>query len=109
MQGVTVTPKFVFGVNGKLNNSLHIHDEKKLVYVSGHNVIVYNLDEFTQNFIPGSENASAINLITLSPSGRYLAICEKAEPRAQVTVWEISPVLRKRKTLPEVEMENIPF
>ena len=57
MQGVTVTPRFVFGVNGQLNNALHMHEEKKLVYVAGHNVIVYNTDEQHQSFIPGSENA----------------------------------------------------
>ena len=47
MQGVTVTPKFVFGVNGQINNCLAIVEEKKLIYVAGHNVIIYNTDEMT--------------------------------------------------------------
>ena len=104
MQGVTVTPRFVFGVNGQLNNCLHLHEEKKLVYVTGHNIVVYNTDEGTQQFIPGSENADEINFITLSPSGRFIAYCERAEPRAQVTVYEIVS-RKKRKTLPEPEMD----
>ena len=82
MQGVTVTPRFIFGVNGQLNNCLMIHEEKKLVYVAGHNIVVYDTDEGTQQFIAGSENATEINFITLSPSGRSVAFCEKAEPRA---------------------------
>lgn len=77
MQGVSVTPKFVFGCNGKLNSSLYMHEEKNLVYVAGHNVIVYNLDEGQQMFIPGSENSDEINFITLSQTGRFLAMCEK--------------------------------
>ena len=44
-QGVTVTPKFVFGVNGNINNALAIVEEKKLIYVAGHNIIIYNTDE----------------------------------------------------------------
>lgn len=43
LQGIQVTPKFVFGVDGQLNNSLHLHDERCLIYVAGHNIIVYNL------------------------------------------------------------------
>ena len=109
MQGVTVTPKFVFGCNGSLNHSIHMHEEKNLVYVAGHNVIVYHLDEGHQMFIPGSESCDEINFITVSQTGRFLAICEKAaEGRAQVTIWEIQGK-RKKKTLPEPEMENLPI
>lgn len=93
-------------MNGGLNKCLHIHEEKKLIYVSGHNIIVYNTDEQSQQMIPGSENADEINFITLSPSGRLLAYCERAEPRAQVTIYDIvSP--KKRKTLPEPDTENL--
>jgi len=108
MQAVTVTPKFVFGVNGQLNNSLHIHEEKKLVYVAGHNVIVYDLEEGTQQFIPGSANADEINYIAMSPSGRLVALCERAQPRSQVTIFDV-PTRQRKKTLPEFEMENLPF
>ena len=45
MQGVTVTPRFIFGVNGKLNNCLTLYEEKKLVYVAGHNIVIYDNDE----------------------------------------------------------------
>lgn len=45
MQTVTVTPKFIFGVNGQLNNCLMMHEEKKLVYVAGHNVVVYDIED----------------------------------------------------------------
>ena len=109
MQGVTVTPKFVFGCNGQINNSIHMHEEKNLVYVAGHNVIVYNLDEGQQVFIPGSEQCDEINFLTISLTGRFIAICEKAqEGRAQVNIWEIQGK-RKKKTLPEPEMENLPI
>jgi len=81
--GLTVTPKFIFGVNGQLNNSLRcMQEEKRLIYVAGHNIIIYNVEDKTQQFISGSENATEINYVTLSTSGNYLAYCERAEPRA---------------------------
>ena len=108
MQTVTVTPKFVFGVNGQINNCLMMHEEKKLVYVAGHNVIIYDMDDNFQTFIPGSPTADEINFITLSPTGRYLAICEKAQPRATVTIYEVTS-MKKRKTLPEPEYDHLSF
>lgn len=113
MQGVTVTPRFIFGANGGLNGCLHMHEEKQLVYVAGHNVIIYNMDECQQQFIPGSENIDEINFITLSPSGRYIALCErenqqKENPRGQVTIYEIA-ARKKRKTLPDWDAENLQF
>lgn len=103
MQGVTVTPKFTFGVKGDLNNALHLMEDKKLLYVAGHNIIIYNTDEGTQFFIQGSANADAINFITVSPGARYLAYCERGETRAQVTIYEI-PNRKKKRTLPDPEM-----
>ena len=82
MQGVQVNPRFVFGANGKINNSLHLYEERFLIYVAGHNIVVYNTDDGSQWFIPGSENAIEINYVTMSISGRYIAYCEKAEPHA---------------------------
>jgi hypothetical protein len=54
-------------------------EEKKLLYVAGHNVIIYNVEDNTQFFIPGSEGTEGINFITVSPTNRFLAICEKGD------------------------------
>ena len=45
LQSTTLTPQFIFGINGQIKNNLHVVDEKKLLYVAGHNVIIYNMDE----------------------------------------------------------------
>ena len=104
--GVQVTPRFIFGANGQLNNCLHLIDDRFLIYVAGHNIVVYNLDDGSQQFIPGSENATQINFVAKSMSGRYIAYCERAQPHAQVTVYEVL-AKKKRKTLPEPDMENL--
>jgi len=82
LQGVTLSPRFIFGINGQIKNNLHIIDDKKLLYVAGHNVIIFNPEESSQYFIQGSEGTECINFITISPGKKFLAICEKGEVRA---------------------------
>ena len=106
MPQMTLAPKFVFGMEGNLKNSMFIYDEKKLVYVAGHNVVLLDLITQQQSFIAGSPNATEINFVTLSPQGRFLAFCERATPFAQVCVYEL-PSKRRSQVLPDPDMENL--
>lgn len=63
---MTVTPRFIFGINGSMPNNIHMVDDKKVLYVAGHNVVVYTLDEKSQTFIPGTEGSEGINAIATS-------------------------------------------
>jgi hypothetical protein len=80
---VTLTPKFCFGVNKDIPDNVHlVDDDRKLLYVAGHNVIVYSLDEKTQNFIQGAELMESISAIAVAPIVNHVrpplvAICEK--------------------------------
>jgi len=38
-------PKFIFGASGNIKNSLHIIDDRKVLYIAGHNVVIYDQDE----------------------------------------------------------------
>ncbi len=66
-----------------------------MLYVAGHNVIIFNPEESSQYFIPGSENVEAINFITISPAKKFLAICERGEIKAQFTIFNLQT--RKRQ------------
>jgi hypothetical protein len=45
-QHVTLKPEFIFGCNGEIPNSLKLMpDERSLMYVAGHNVVMYNIEE----------------------------------------------------------------
>ena len=39
LSGVTLTPKFVFGINGDIG--LHAIDQSSVAYVAGNNVVIY--------------------------------------------------------------------
>ena len=100
LAGISLDPKFIFGVNGSIPDCLAIYDVKRLLYVAGHNVVIYNPDEGNMNFISGTEGALRINAISLSPSNRFLAICEVGEKTGLCTIVDVGQ--RKRIiTLPE--------
>jgi hypothetical protein len=62
MQGVQVTARHFFGVNKNVRDCLHVVSEgNALLYVAGHNVVLYQLDEKEQQFIPGMKIAVSIN------------------------------------------------
>ena len=101
LQGVTLTPKFIFGVRGDVPSSLFTVGDRNLLYIAGHNVVQYNIDEKRQGFTPGSESSDGINFITVSSCKRFLAVCERGEVKATVTIHDFkSP---KVKILPENE------
>jgi len=78
LQGITVSPRFIFGVNGELRNNLYMVDEHKILYTAGHNIVVYSTEEKNQYFLQGSENVEKITNIAVSKSKKFLAICEKS-------------------------------
>jgi cilia- and flagella-associated protein 57 len=45
LQGVSLHPKFIFGVNGQIKQNLYVVEDKRLLYVAGHNVIIYNPED----------------------------------------------------------------
>jgi hypothetical protein len=79
-------------------------DEHKLLYVAGHNVIVYSTEpnESNQHFLQGSDNAEKITGIAVSKSKKYLAILEKAN-RAQCIIYDIN-TQKKKKPVPDPDI-----
>lgn len=54
MQGVTVTPRHFFGVNDTVKDSLFlVQEDNTLLYVAGHNIAMYKLDEKEMTFMQG--------------------------------------------------------
>lgn len=49
-----MTPiRFIFGVNGELKNNIYLLEDHRLLYVSGHNIVLYNTEDKSQYFLPG--------------------------------------------------------
>ena len=67
LQGITVSPRFIFGVNGGMKNNLYLLEDHRLMYTAGHNIVVYNVEDKSQYFLSGSEGTMGISTIAISP------------------------------------------
>lgn len=89
--GVSVQPRFMFGLKGDVKNNIHYLDDNRILYPCGHNIVIFNTDDKSQLYIPGIEGSEGITALALSPSRRFLAVCEKAE-RALCVIYDLQGV-----------------
>ena len=73
---IKVDPRFFFGLKGDVNNNCPFVDDNTVIYPCGHNVILYSMSEKIQRYIPGIEGSQGITALAISPSKKFLAVCE---------------------------------
>ncbi len=100
-------PKHIFGLNSSVSGNISYHDEQTIVYPSGSNCVMYNIDQKTQKFIPGSDKTEGMTAMAVSPNRRYVAVAEKGE-KAIVSIYDLHS-LRKRKILSSTEVHSAEY
>jgi len=68
---------------------------------------MFNTDERTQKYISGIEGSEGITSLALSPSKKFLAVCERAE-RAVCCVFDMT-TMKRRKVLTSTEFSAQEF
>ena len=82
-------------------------DEQTIIYPSGSNCILFNIDQKSQRFIPGTDKSAGMTALAVSPNRRYVAIAEKGE-KATITIYDLN-TLRKKKVLSSPEVQSTEF
>ena len=100
-------PRHIFGLKAAVTGNIAYHDEQTIVYPSGANCILYNIDQKSQKFIAGSEKSEGMTAMAVSPNRRYVAIAEKGE-KATITIYDLHS-LRKRKILSSNEVQSTEY
>lgn len=102
MSIAAVQTRFCYGLKGSVTSSVCYLDERTVLYPSGANIVLCNVEQKMQKFIPltpGSEGATAL---AVSPNKRYVAVAEKKGERPIITIFDIT-TLRKKKVLTYTE------
>lgn len=107
MSIAVATPKHCFGLKADVTNNICYLDEQTIIYPSGSNCVLFNIDQKTQRFIPGTDKCVGMTAIAVSPNRRYVAIAEKGE-KATITIYDLH-TLRKKKVLSFSELQSIEF
>lgn len=90
-----------------MKQNIFFLDDQQLLYPCGHNIVIYNTDDKTQKYISGIEGSEGISALALSPSKRFLAVCEKAE-KAVCSVFDVN-TLKRRKILTSTDYNSKEF
>ncbi|KAL5255192.1 hypothetical protein ACHWQZ_G014581 [Mnemiopsis leidyi] len=96
--------RHVFGLKGDVANNVAFQDEQTIIYPSGSNCILYNIETKMQKFISSIEKSGGMTAMALTPNKRYIAVAEKGE-KATITIYDLQ-TLRKKKVLTTTEVQS---
>lgn len=96
--------KQIYGLRSGVGNCIAYQDEQTIVYPAGSNIVLYNIDQKVQKFIPCSPKSTALTTLCVSPNRRYIAIAEKVADKPLVSIYDLH-TLRKRRELPNNESQ----
>ena len=71
--------RHTFGLQNDVIGNVAYYDEQTIVYPSGTNCVLYNIDQKQQKFIYGSEKSRPMTAMALSQNRRYVAIAERGD------------------------------
>ncbi|XP_013398082.1 cilia- and flagella-associated protein 57 [Lingula anatina] len=96
--------RHIFGLKTGVTGNVAYQDEQTIIYPSGSNCVLYNIDQKAQKFIPGSEKSTGMTAMAVSPNRKYVAIAEKGE-KATITIYDLHSQ-RRRKVLSSPEVQS---
>ncbi len=94
--------KFSFGLKGDVANNVWYLDEQTVIYPSGANLVLFNVDQKLQKFIPCTAGSEGITALAVSPNKRYVAMAEKKSEKPTITIFDLT-TLKRRKVLSSAE------
>ena len=77
-------------------------DEQTVIYPSGANLVLFNVDQKLQKFIPCTAGSEGITALAVSPNKRYVAMAEKKVEKPTITIFDLT-TLKRRKVLSSAE------
>jgi len=100
MSGGKIIVKQTFGLNPLIRNCLTFTEEHNLAYSCGHQVTVINTETKEQAFITGTSTyqhqSLGITVIKACVSRRLLAVAERVDPTAIITIYDSRTLKRKK-------------
>ena len=101
-------PKYSFGLKGDVANNVWYLDEQSILYPSGANLVLFNVDQKVQKFIPCSVGSEGMTALAVSPNKRYAAVAEKKSDKPTISVFDLN-TQRRKKSLSVVDISSQEF
>ena len=92
------------GVNPDVKPGVIALSHQRFIYVIGNNIVLHNVSEKVQKYIPGTEGAEGFSMFEMSPCNKFLVVCEKAQ-QALCTIYELhGDNVKRRRRLTAAEL-----
>lgn len=88
-----------------MKDNIHFLNDNEVIYVAGHNVVFYNIEDKTQRYIQGIEGTEGITALALTKSKKYLAVAEKHEKSPICTIYN-TQTLKRYKIICSLEISK---
>ncbi|EWS71110.1 WD40 domain protein (macronuclear) [Tetrahymena thermophila SB210] len=88
--------KYIFGMNNEIRNSLQFHDEDRIIYPAGYNVVLHDLNDKSQHYYQGTNEYRGISCLALSPLKRYLALGVKGQRDPAIIIFDTFTQKRRK-------------
>jgi WD40 repeat protein len=99
---ITLSHRHVFGLKADVRCNVHYAEETQIIYPAGASAVLWLADQKQQKFFHGFEGAEGITCLAVNATKRYLAVAEKCQEGALVTIFDLVTG-KKRKTLAMTE------
>ncbi|KAL2916411.1 hypothetical protein HK105_204167 [Polyrhizophydium stewartii] len=76
----TLTASHVFGLNKDVRNNICYLDELSVVYPAGFQIVVFNLEQRSQRFVPVNVDGESLSTMAVLPSGPFVAAGIRVTP-----------------------------
>ncbi|KAK5665187.1 hypothetical protein QVD99_008034 [Batrachochytrium dendrobatidis] len=85
MSIASVQHGYVFGITNDIPDNIYYVEENTIMYPAGSNIIINNIEQKAQRFIPISESGNGISAVTVSSDKHVFAVAERsAQPTIHV-------------------------
>ncbi len=117
---MTLQPKFISGLKADVADNIFFLDDNQVVYPSGHNIVIYHLEEkTTQKAYPCIDGTEGITSMAITHNRKTLAVAEKSDKTPIITVYKVedersgseerktdAKILKKKKTICSTEIKS---
>ncbi|NXV71523.1 CFA57 protein, partial [Atlantisia rogersi] len=99
-----VEPVAVYGCRPRVAGGVCFLQDQVVLHAAGTGCLRLHLQQKWHKFIPGTESSRGVQALAVSPNRRYLAVSETVAEQPVVTVYELSSVPARRRTLAAAEL-----
>jgi len=98
--------RFLFGLEDRVKRNVIFIDENTVVFPCGHSVVIYNVENKSQEFLHSAPGVNKITALAVSNNKKYLAVAELAE-YATISIYDIEK-RRKKRELKQPSVDGTP-